>query len=116
MLKVNSAKLAALIKVAEYIIDCESNEYDSYVTYCEENDLDPKDIKGKGQSGHVYALALIGLSMEFPSDDTDKLELQADCEHTDLDDAQCLDCGADLTETLASQAYDRAKDRRKYGE
>ena len=56
----------ALTQVAEYIVDCESNEYDSYVTYCEENDLDPKDISGADQSEHVYALALIGLGAEFP--------------------------------------------------
>ena len=64
----------ALTQVAEYIVDCESNEYDSYMTHCEENELDPKDIRGLGQSSHVYALALIGLGMEFPTDDaaTDK--------------------------------------------
>jgi hypothetical protein len=61
----------ALTQVAEYIVDCESNEYDSYVTYCEENELDPKDIRGLGQSSHVYALALIGLNMEFPTDESE---------------------------------------------
>jgi len=65
-----SAK-GALKQVAEYIIDCESNEYDSYMQYCFENDLDPKDIRGACQSTHVYALALIGLGMEFPTDDAD---------------------------------------------
>lgn len=58
----------ALTQVAEYIIDCENGEYDSYVSYCDENELDPKDIRGAGQSDHVYALALIGLGLEFPKD------------------------------------------------
>lgn len=59
----------AMTRVAEYIVDCESGEYDSYVSYCDENELDPKDIRGAGQSDHVYALALIGLGLEFPTDD-----------------------------------------------
>lgn len=59
----------ALEQVAEYIVDCESGEYASYVSFCNENELDPKDIRGLGQSSHVYALALIGLDMEFPTDD-----------------------------------------------
>lgn len=59
-------KSEALTKVAEYIVDCENDEYDSYVTYCDENDLNPKDITGASQSKHVYALALIGLGLEFP--------------------------------------------------
>jgi hypothetical protein len=36
-----------------------------------------------------------------------------DCEHSDLEDAICLDCGKDLTEKLMCDAYDRAKDRWK---
>lgn len=56
---------SALIKVAEYIVDCENNEYDSYVSFCEENGLDPKNIRGKKQRDHVYALALVGLGLEF---------------------------------------------------
>lgn len=59
----------ALTQVAEYIVDCENGEYKSYVSHCEENELDPKDIRGIGQSSHVYALALIALGMEFPLDD-----------------------------------------------
>jgi hypothetical protein len=55
--------LNCLIKVAQYIIGDESGEYESYMTYCEENDLDPKDITGIKQSTHVYALALIGLNL-----------------------------------------------------
>lgn len=38
------------------------------------------------------------------------------CEHGDLDGGQCLDCGSDLTEDLSAEAYDRAKDARKYGD
>lgn len=38
------------------------------------------------------------------------------CEHGDMDDGQCLDCGADRTEDLMAAAYDRAKDARKYGD
>lgn len=58
----------ALTQVAEYVLDCENNEYDSYVSFCDENELDPKDIRGAGQSNHVYALALIGLGLDFPED------------------------------------------------
>lgn len=38
------------------------------------------------------------------------------CDHGDVDDCQCLDCGTDLTEELSTRAYDRAKDFQKYGE
>ncbi len=38
---------------------------------------------------------------------------QEDCEHYDMEDATCLDCGKDLTEKLMCDAYDRAKDRWK---
>lgn len=60
------SKRGAFVQVAEYIIDCENGEYNSYVSYCEENDLDPSDIRGLGQSNHVYALALIALDLDFP--------------------------------------------------
>jgi hypothetical protein len=59
----------ALEQVARHVIDCESGEYASYVDHCKENELNPVDIRGLGQSNHVYALALIGLNMEFPLDD-----------------------------------------------
>jgi len=62
-------QLKALTKVADYITDCENSEYDSYVEYCEENELEPSDIHGKEQSNHVYALALIGLGLDFPKDE-----------------------------------------------
>lgn len=58
----------ALAKVAEYVVDCESREYDNYVSFCNENDLNPTNIRGSRQSKHVYALALIGLGLEFPRD------------------------------------------------
>lgn len=40
------------------------------------------------------------------------------CEHDDicLDERCCLICGKDMTEHLMAAAYDRAKDRRKYGD
>lgn len=62
------SKKGAMTQVAEYIVDCESNECDSYIEFCEENELDPKDIRGLRQSSHVYALALIGLGLEFPTE------------------------------------------------
>lgn len=30
------------------------------------------------------------------------------CEHTDIEDYQCLQCGADLTEALMFEALERA--------
>lgn len=41
---------------------------------------------------------------------------EEECEHSDMEEGYCLDCGLDRTEELASLAYDRAKDRRKYGD
>ena len=67
-LLVKSISYQALLSVASYIVDCESNEYDSYVSFCEENELEPNRIHGKMQKTHVYALALIGLGLEFPED------------------------------------------------
>ena len=55
--------------VAEYIVDCESGEYDSYVSYCDENGLNPENLTNKENLTHVYAKALVGLGMEFPKDD-----------------------------------------------
>lgn len=66
--KIDAKKLEALEKVADYILDCENQEYDSYVEYCEDNELEPSDIHGEQQSQHVYALALIGTGSEFPTD------------------------------------------------
>ncbi len=57
-----------LIEVAEYIVSCDNKEYDDYVTYCSDNGLNPSDIEAENQARHVYAKALTGLGMEFPSD------------------------------------------------
>jgi hypothetical protein len=38
------------------------------------------------------------------------------CDHEDTDDYSCLTCGEDMTEDRMAQAYDRAKDFRKYGD
>lgn len=40
------------------------------------------------------------------------------CEHSDIeyDERCCLICGKDMTEDLASAAYDRYKDHMKYGD
>lgn len=40
---------------------------------------------------------------------------EEECDHDDVEDFTCLDCGADRFEAVMSAAYDRAKDRRKYG-
>jgi len=52
----------AHVKIAEYILE---TERDNYISFCEENDLDPKDIKGKDQFKHVYALALFAVNQSF---------------------------------------------------
>ncbi len=56
-------KTQALKKVAQYIID--DKEREDYEDFCDVHNLDPKDIKGKLQSAHVYACALIGLGLEY---------------------------------------------------
>lgn len=38
------------------------------------------------------------------------------CEHDDMDDFYCCNCGKDCTEDIMARAYDRAKDFAKYGE
>lgn len=51
--------------------------------------------------------------------DLDKLVKLAEgeeCEHQDMEEGHCLDCGLDRTEELSALAYDRAKDFRKYGD
>lgn len=37
------------------------------------------------------------------------------CEHRDLNNFHCIDCGADRTEHIMSREFDRAKGLRKYG-
>lgn len=69
MALVKQSQLNAMRKACQYIVDCESNEYDSYVSFCEENGLEPKNIRNQANKAHVYALALIGLGLDFPSDD-----------------------------------------------
>lgn len=44
------------------------------------------------------------------------IEKEAPCDHSDVEDMHCLDCGKDLTEEIMSHAFDRAKDLAKYGE
>jgi hypothetical protein len=61
-------KKQAFERIAEHILDCENGEYESYLTYCEDNGYNPVNIKGKNQSFHVYALALIALDCKFPID------------------------------------------------
>lgn len=41
----------------------------------------------------------------------DECDCEHCCDHADMDDGHCLDCGADRTEDLMAAAYDRAKDR-----
>lgn len=41
----------------------------------------------------------------------DGTSCQECCEHGDMDDGQCLDCGMDRTEELSAQAYDYFKGR-----
>ena len=65
---IKNKTLKSLETLAFHTIDCENDEYDSYVTYCEELEINPANIRGKLQSKHIYALALIGLGMVFPKD------------------------------------------------
>lgn len=57
-----------LIKIAEYVLDCESGEYENYLEYCGDLDIEPSDITGTEQRRHIYAKALIGLGLDFPND------------------------------------------------
>ena len=54
--------------VAQWVTCCENGQYDDYMSYCNDNNLIPKDIDGIEQKNHVYALALIALGLEFPKD------------------------------------------------
>lgn len=65
----HASKQWCLNTVAEYIVNCENNEYDSYVSYCEENGLEPNNINDSDNLNHVYALALVGLGLKFPSNE-----------------------------------------------
>ena len=61
-------KTDALTRCAEYIVSCDNKEYSDYVTYCDDNGLNPSDTQGIEQQKHVYAIALIGLGLDFPTD------------------------------------------------
>ena len=61
-------KVEALEKVAEWVISCDSKEYDDYLIYCKDLGINPKNITGKNQIFHPYALALIGLGLKFPKE------------------------------------------------
>jgi len=43
--------------------------------------------------------------------DTTEEEQQSTCDHYDIDDFTCLDCGKDMTEDMMAKAYDSVKDR-----
>lgn len=58
----------------------------------------------------------IQITEDINNQPTKEVPILADCEHTDVEDMHCLDCGADRTEDIMSAAYDRMKDIRKYGE
>lgn len=66
--RVSTERNDAMTKVAQWIVDCESNEYDNYVSFCSENGLRPENIHGRKQKNHAYALALAGLGLEFPKE------------------------------------------------
>lgn len=38
------------------------------------------------------------------------------CEHSDCDDHCCLICGKDMAESFSAAAFDRYKDKMKYGD
>lgn len=100
---ISKKRLLRLIQVSEYIVSCDNKEYFDYTDYCVQNGFDSRDIQGTKQSQHVYAKALVGLDMVFPTD----------CVH-DLDGSQCLNCGAmgpDLVADLVDAA-DMARDSR----
>ncbi len=40
----------------------------------------------------------------------------APCDHSDIGDFHCLDCGKDMSEDITSLAFERAKGLAKYGE
>jgi hypothetical protein len=55
---ISEKTLAALESVAAYIVDCEGREFEDYVRYCDDNGLNPSDIKGVENQKHVYAQTL----------------------------------------------------------
>lgn len=63
-----AARLRALLEAAEYIASCDNKEHDDYVTYCDDNEIDPKQLNGRAQRKHIYARALVGLNLTFPKE------------------------------------------------
>ena len=57
-----------LKQAAKYLL---STEFDDYTEWCEENGFKPEDIKGKNQSNHPYAVALLGLGLKFEAEETE---------------------------------------------
>ncbi len=47
------------------------------------------------------------------AEDSDCPGCEECCEHGDVDEGDCLDCGKDLREELSARAYDDAKGRRQ---
>ncbi len=62
MAKVYS-KTDAAQRIAEYILE---TELENYLSFCEDNFLDPKVICGDRQADHVYSLAMVALGIETP--------------------------------------------------
>lgn len=54
----------ALFNLAHSIIE-DGKEFEDYVDWCYDNELDPANIQGEIQRGHIYAQALIGLELEY---------------------------------------------------
>lgn len=55
-------------------------------------------------------------SFQFPRLATRAEVEDEECEHDDIEDFHCLDCGKDMSEDIMCRAYDMAKDRMKYGD
>jgi len=61
-IKSTMERFNALMKLADYILETEG---ENYYTWCEDNDLNPREIDGKMQSNHVYVHALNALGLTF---------------------------------------------------
>ena len=57
-------KYQALELLAQSILDNAVEKMD-YIRFCDENGVNERDLQGGLQSTHPYALALIGLDLEF---------------------------------------------------
>lgn len=67
-------------------------------------------------SDPVNAEIIQGLLNEIKELKSQIKSYQENCDHSDMEEGQCLLCGADRTEELSALAYDRYKDRMKYGD